>query len=95
MPGRFREGFEKPVPMTPGQVTKVTFRLQDVFHTFKKWHRLQVQVHSTWFPLFDRNPQTFVENPYKAPLEAYQSQTHTIYHSAAHPSRLKVLRLPE
>jgi hypothetical protein len=50
----------------PGEVTDVNFRLQDVLHTFKKGHRIMIQIHSTWFPYIDRNPQTFVDNIYEA-----------------------------
>lgn len=64
--GRFRNSFEKPEPFVPGQPTEVSIPLQDVLHTFKKGHRIMVQVHSTWFPYIDRNPQKFVENIYKA-----------------------------
>lgn len=64
--GRFRNSFEKPEPFTPGQQTEVTVPLQDVLHTFKKGHRIMIQVHSTWFPYIDRNPQKYVPNIYKA-----------------------------
>ena len=64
--GRFRNGFENPEPFVPGEVTDVNFRLQDVLHTFKKGHRIMIQIHSTWFPYIDRNPQTFVDNIYEA-----------------------------
>ena len=64
--GRFRNSFEKPEPFVPGQPTDVNIPLQDVLHTFKKGHRIMVQIHSTWFPYIDRNPQQFVENIYKA-----------------------------
>jgi len=59
-------GMMKPVPMVPNEPTTIGFELQDVFHTLKPGHRLMVQVQSTWFPLIDRNPQTFVPNIYKA-----------------------------
>jgi len=64
--GRFRNSFEKPEPFVPGQVTDVNVPLQDVLHTFKKGHRVMIQIHSTWFPYIDRNPQKYVENIYKA-----------------------------
>ncbi|QJW88704.1 CocE/NonD family hydrolase [Spirosoma taeanense] len=79
MRGRFRNSFEKPEPFTPNQVTDVTFRLQDVLHTFKKGHRVMVQVQSTWFPLIDRNPQTYVENIFKADEKDFTKQTHRVY----------------
>ncbi len=64
--GRFRNSFEKPEPFVPGQPTDVNVPLQDVLHTFKKGHKIMIQVHSTWFPYIDRNPQKYVENIYKA-----------------------------
>jgi putative CocE/NonD family hydrolase len=64
--GRFRNSFEKPEPFQPNTVTDVNFALQDVLHTFKKGHRVMIQIHSTWFPYIDRNPQKYVENIYKA-----------------------------
>ncbi|RYG28759.1 MAG: CocE/NonD family hydrolase, partial [Chitinophagaceae bacterium] len=64
--GRFRNSFSNPEPFVPGQVTDVNVPLQDILHTFKKGHRIMIQVHSTWFPYIDRNPQKYVENIYKA-----------------------------
>jgi uncharacterized protein len=90
MPARFRNGFEKPEALKPNEVTKLTFRLQDVCHTFKKGHRMVVQVQSSWFPLFDRNPQTFVENPYLASPSDYTSQVHQVHHTAQYPSQVRV-----
>ena len=63
---RFRKSFEKPQPFVPGQVSDVNVPLQDVLHTFKKGHRIMIQIHSTWFPYIDRNPQNYVDNIYKA-----------------------------
>jgi putative CocE/NonD family hydrolase len=64
--GRFRNSYEKPEPFVPNQVTDVNVTLQDILHTFKKGHRIMVQIHSTWFPYIDRNPQKYVDNIYKA-----------------------------
>lgn len=64
--GRFRNSFAKPEPFENGKPATVDFALQDVLHTFRKGHRVMIQVHSTWFPLFDRNPQKWVDNIYKA-----------------------------
>lgn len=64
--GRYRQSFEHPAAFTPGQTETVKFDLPDVAHTFKKGHTLMIQVQSSWFPLFDRNPQQFV-NIYKCP----------------------------
>ena len=77
--GRFRNSFEKPEPFVPNQKTAVTIKLQDVFHTIKKGHKLQIQVQSTWFPLIDLNPQTYVENIFKADEDDFKTQTHTVF----------------
>ncbi|MES2377811.1 MAG: CocE/NonD family hydrolase [Bacteroidota bacterium] len=87
--GKYRNAFDKPEPFVPGQVTPVNFELQDVLHTFKKGHKIMVQVQSTWFPLMDRNPQTFV-NINKASESDFKAATHKIYTSKLHPSFLKV-----
>lgn len=79
MRGRFRESFENPSPFVPNQKTAVNFTLQDVFHTFKKGHKIQVQIQSTWFPLIDLNPQTFVDNIYKANESDFKNQVHTVF----------------
>ena len=79
MPARFRNSFEKPEAMVTGQKTAVDFHLQDVLHTFKKGHRIMVQVQSTWFPFIARNPQTFVPNPYKAAEGDYVKATHSVF----------------
>ncbi|MET3979150.1 putative CocE/NonD family hydrolase [Mucilaginibacter sp. UYP25] len=79
MPARFRDGFEKAIPMVANQKTDVNFHLNDVLHTFKKGHRIMIQVQSTSFPLYARNPQKFVENPYKAEATDYQKATHTVF----------------
>ncbi|GAA4320286.1 CocE/NonD family hydrolase [Pontixanthobacter gangjinensis] len=83
MRGRFRDGFEEPKPFEPNKKTEVNIKLQGVNHTFKKGHKLQIQVQSTWFPLIDRNPQTFVENIFEAEEEDFQKQTHTVYGDSA------------
>ncbi|MBO0935348.1 CocE/NonD family hydrolase [Fibrella sp. HMF5335] len=83
MRGRFRNSFEKPEPFKPGEITPVTFRLQDVLHTLKKGHRLMIQVQSTWFPLIDRNPQTFVPNIFEANPADFQKATHNVYGNSA------------
>jgi putative CocE/NonD family hydrolase len=89
MRGKYRNGFDKPEPFVPGKVTPVNFELQDVLHTFKKGHRIMVQVQSTWFPLIDRNPQVF-ENIMKAKDSDFKKATNKVYTSKAHPSYLKV-----
>jgi putative CocE/NonD family hydrolase len=77
--GRFRNSFEHPQPFIPNKKTAVNIKLQDVFHTFKKGHKMQIQVQSTWFPLIDLNPQTYVDNIYKADEKDFKNQTHTVF----------------
>jgi uncharacterized protein len=89
MRSRFRNSFEKPEPLKSGEVTPITFRLQDVMHTFKPGHRIMIQIQSTWFPLFDRNPQKYVENIYKANKEDFVKATQRVYHSGEFPSRVR------
>jgi putative CocE/NonD family hydrolase len=87
--GKFRNSFEKPEPFTPGEVTKVKFTLPDVYHTLRPGHRLMVQVQSSWFPLVDRNPQTFCDI-YTADAKDFKKQTHRVYRDAEHPSKITV-----
>lgn len=77
--GRFRNSFSDPEAFVPNEKTRVDITLQDVFHTIKKGHKLQVQVQSTWFPLIDRNPQTYVDNIFNASETDFKTQTHTVY----------------
>ena len=77
--GRFRNDFSKPEPFVQKKKTSVDIQLQDVFHTFKKGHKIQIQVQSTWFPLFDLNPQTYVDNIFEAKESDFKKQTHTLY----------------
>ncbi|MGB5553179.1 MAG: CocE/NonD family hydrolase [Flavobacteriaceae bacterium] len=81
--GRFRNSFEKPEPFVPGKVTNVNFRLQDVLHTFKKGHRIMIQIHSTWFPYIDRNPQKYVDNIFEANEEDFIKSTIQVYGSSS------------
>jgi len=71
MPARFRNSFEKPEALTPNELTEVNFRLQDVLHTFKKGHKIQIQIQSTWYPMIAVNPQKFLDNQYLAKKEDY------------------------
>lgn len=77
--GRFRNSFEHPDPFVPGEVSEVNFRLQDVLHTFKPGHRIMIQIHSTWFPYIDRNPQKYVDNIYKAEAGDFIKSTISIH----------------
>ena len=82
MRGRFRNSFEKPEPFVPNQVTDLNVQLQDVLHTFKKGHRIMIQIHSTWFPYIDRNPQKYVDNIYKADSADFIKSTIRVYGSS-------------
>lgn len=86
--GRFRNSFEKPEAFTPGEPSRIQFELLDVLHRFQKGHRLMVQIQSTWFPLVDRNPQTFVPNIHFAKSEDFKKALHRVYRSAEHPTSL-------
>jgi len=87
MRGKFRNSFETPVPFTPNKIEKVKFDLPDVAHTFKKGHRLMIQIQSSWFPLADRNPQKFV-NIYEADITDFQKATIRIHHDATNSSNI-------
>jgi hypothetical protein len=80
--GRFRNSFEKPEPFVPNTSTDVEFPLQDILHTFKKGHRVMIQIHSTWFPYIDRNPQKYVDNIYKANEEDFIPSTISVLGSS-------------
>ena len=84
---KFRNSFEIPEPLVPGQVTRLNFTMPDVYHTFRTGHRMMVQLQSSWFPLVDRNPQTFVDI-YKASESDFQKSTVQIYRSAAQSSHV-------
>ena len=87
--GKFRNSFEKPEPFEPGKVAKIEFDIPDIFHTFRRNHRVMIQVQSSWFPLVDRNPQKFVNIP-TAKLEDFQKATQRVYRTASAPSSLGV-----
>ena len=89
MRGRFRNSFEHPEPFVPGKVAKIEYVMPDVFHTFRQGHRVMVQVQSSWFPLADRNPQTFVDI-YNAKASDFQKATERVYHAADAPSGVAV-----
>jgi putative CocE/NonD family hydrolase len=87
-PARFRNSFEKPVPLRPNVPAKISYVMPGIVHTFKKGHRIMVQIQSTWFPLVARNPQKFMAN-YKQGTDAdFQKATQRIYHSPQYPSRI-------
>jgi uncharacterized protein len=87
--GKYRNSFEKPEPFTPGKVTEIKYFLPDIAHTFKKGHRIMVQVQNSWFPLVDRNPQKFVDI-YKCSDSDFQKASQRIYHDASFSSGIKI-----
>jgi len=87
---RFRESFEKPKPMIPNQVTPITIDLHTQSYRFQKGHRVMVQVQSTWFPLIDRNPQTWVPNIFEAKAGDFRAQTHRVWRTSAQASRVDI-----
>lgn len=90
---RFRDSCEQPKAMEPNRPTPIHFRLQDISHAFRSGHRIMVQIQSSWFPLVDRNPQTFVDI-YHAKRSDFQVATQRVYYSADKPSHLQVRVLP-
>jgi putative CocE/NonD family hydrolase len=91
---KFRNSWEKPEPMTPGKMEKLSFEMPDIHHTFRRGHRIMVQVQSSWFPLVDRNPQTFCDIPNAKP-EDFKKATEQVFRSKAAPSGVEVLVLPQ
>ncbi|PRC91997.1 CocE/NonD family hydrolase [Solimicrobium silvestre] len=91
--GKFRNSFEKPEPFTPGKVEVVSYSMSDINHTFRRGHRIMVQVQSSWFPLVDLNPQTFVDIPHAKP-EDFQKATQRVFHTTAMPSGIVLQMLP-
>jgi len=81
--GRFRNSMTKPEPFVPNEKTAVNLQLQDVFHTFKKGHKIQVQVQSTFFPYIDINPQTYVDNIFEAKEADFKAQTHKVFNDSS------------
>jgi putative CocE/NonD family hydrolase len=91
---KFRSSWEKPEPLTPGKQTDINFTMPDLFHTFRRGHRIMVQVQSSWFPLTDRNPQTFTDIPNAKP-EEFQKATEQIFHQKDAASGVEVLVMPK
>ena len=87
MRGKFRNSYEKPEPFVPRKVTEVKFQLNDVDHTFMKGHKIMVQVQSSFFPFFDRNPQKFVDI-YSAKADDFQKAMNRVYFSNNYPSHI-------
>ena len=92
--GRYRRSFSHPSPIPANTVQQYTVDLRQQAYQFKKGHRIMVQVQSTWFPAYDRNPQTYVPNIFLAPASAYRARTHTLYHTRTQASRVDVNIVP-
>jgi putative CocE/NonD family hydrolase len=93
MRGKFRKSFERPEAFTPGKVEEVDFTMPDVNHTFRRGHRIMVQVQSSWFPLIDRNPQVFENIPDAKPAD-FQKATERVYRGGEQASGIEVHVLP-
>ncbi len=93
MRGKFRKSFETPEAFTPGKVEEIDFSMPDINHTFRRGHRIMVQVQSSWFPLVDRNPQTFVNIPDAKPAD-FQKATEKIFRTSGEASGIEVGVLP-
>ena len=89
MRGRFRSSYENPEPFVPNTPTKVEYAMPDVFHTFRRGHRIMIQIQSSWFPLFDRNPQTFV-NINTATAADFHKAIQRVYHAPGQRSKIEV-----
>lgn len=89
MRGKYRNSFEKPVPFVPNEPANVSFSIPDIAHTFKKGHKIMVQVQSSWFPLVDRNPQIFTDIYHCNDKDFHKATIH-IYHDAQHPSLIEL-----
>ena len=94
MRGRYRKSFSRPEPLPSNVPLAFTVDLHQQSHTFRKGHRIMVQVQSTLFPLYDRNPQTWVRNIFRARAGDFKAQTHRIWHTPAHRSRIEVSVIP-
>jgi predicted acyl esterase len=90
MRGKFRNGFDKPEPFKPGEPALVRFSIPDTSHCFRTGHRIMVQIQSSWFPLVDRNPQTFTDI-YRAAEGDFRVATHRVHRTKDMPSGLKVM----
>ncbi len=94
MRGRYYKSWERPEAIPANQVTPFTVDLHQQAYTFRRGHRIMVQVQSTWFPLYDRNPQTFVPNIFLAAPQDYRARTHRLYRTAQYPSSVEIDVLP-
>jgi putative CocE/NonD family hydrolase len=92
--GRYREGFARAVPFVPGRPTAVEVDLHQQLYRFRRGHRIMVQVQSTWFPLYDRNPQSWVANIFAARAADFVAREHRVWHAPGRASRVVVSVLP-
>jgi len=88
--GRYRRSLDRPIAVQPGAIEPYSLTLRGVDHTFRRGHRIMVQVQSSWFPLYDRNPQTWVPNIFTARATDFRAATHRVYRSAQYPSRVEL-----
>jgi predicted acyl esterase len=84
--GRYRQGFDRGRPIAANAVNEYVVDLHQQSYTFRKGHRIMVQVQSTWFPAYDRNPQTFVPNIFDAAAGDFRAATHRVYRNGRYPS---------
>jgi len=92
--GRYYKSWSKPEPIPANTVTPFTVDLHEQVYRFRRGHRLMVQVQSSWFPLYDRNPQTFVPNIFEAKPADFKAQEHRVFHTREYPSHIQVGVLP-
>jgi putative CocE/NonD family hydrolase len=91
--GKYRRGFDKPEPFVPGEPAVIGYELPDIYHAFRRGHRVMVQIQSSWFPLVDRNPQVFMEIPTATPAD-FKKATQRVYRSASQSSSITLLVQP-
>jgi uncharacterized protein len=89
MRAKFRNSLSQPEPMTPGKITAVSFQMPDIDHTFRRGHRVMVQIQSSWFPLTDLNPQTFVDTARATPAD-FVKATERLYHAPQAASEIQI-----
>jgi predicted acyl esterase len=90
---KYRKSYENPEPVIPKKIETITIPLYDINHAFLPGHRVMIQIQSSWFPLFDRNPQQFM-NIYNAGEDDFKKAEIRIYHSSDYPSRVIFSKLP-
>jgi uncharacterized protein len=90
--GKYRNSYSNPEPFVPGEVAKIEYQMPDIFHTFRKGHRIMAQIQSTWFPLIDRNPQQFLDI-YRAQNSDFKKATQRIYRSKHNPSYITLYQM--